>query len=184
MGGNCCYHLLSRRGEKENWVATKRSLVLVQLSWVGSGAVIITTTQLNSTGHSQMFRITELATTGPVELRWVADGDRRLTAPDGTQLNQLSWVELSLDLRVTSFWNYGLTQELYDLKVTWLYLRDLTWLSILWLKSWLLFFFFYEHAVYSFFELACELACQVNSLCEVRLWEVSCRALVLHVCLF
>jgi len=66
---------------------------LVQLSWVWSGAVIVTTTRLNSTGQTakcwESQNLWQLDQLSWDELRVV------ITAPDRTQLNQLSWVELS-----------------------------------------------------------------------------------------
>ena len=64
----CSYYLLPRRGETENWVATERSLGSVELSLIGRCDRYYDSTQLNWT-NSQMLRITELVTTGPVELR-------------------------------------------------------------------------------------------------------------------
>jgi len=81
---------------------------LVQLSWVGSGTVIITTTQLNSTGHtakcSESQNLWQLDQLSWDESRVV------ITAPDRAQLNQLSWVESGRALwsgfnRVVSTWN-------------------------------------------------------------------------------
>ena len=83
IGGNYSYYLLSRRGEIENWITTERSLGSVELSWIGRCDHYYDSTQLNWT-HSQMFRITELVKTGPVELSRVVV---MITAPDRTQLN-------------------------------------------------------------------------------------------------
>ena len=68
MCGNYSYCLLFRHGEIENWVATERSLGLVELSSIGRCDHYYDSTQLNWT-HSQLFRIAELVTTGSVEMR-------------------------------------------------------------------------------------------------------------------
>jgi len=86
------HYLLSRRGEIENWVATKRSLGSVELSWIGRCDHYYDSTQLNWT-HSQMFRITKekLVTTGSVVLSRVAGFDHSAWS-DSTQPVELSSV--------------------------------------------------------------------------------------------
>jgi len=86
--------LLPRRGEIENWVKTE---LVSWFSWVEFDRKPWSLLRLNSTqlnwAHSQMCRITELAT-GPVELRWVVGCDHSAWS-DSTQPVELSWVELS-----------------------------------------------------------------------------------------
>ena len=77
----------------KNWVTTEGRLV--ELSWVGSGAVITPKTQLNSTG--QTYKMFRTARSSWVELSWVESGRKRdhSARSDSTQLNSTSWVELS-----------------------------------------------------------------------------------------